>query len=135
MDEFKIQELQPTNSIRFFNGGNPAESSNEVLRISRDGIWANPDIPVDEAARLVLKALDVSIKQMVARAVEAEREAFAAHAVDIARRAVKAEIEACEKVCEKHAEVYASLPKNPTTDSAWAACVDLRDAIRARGKS
>jgi len=74
MNEFKIQELQPTNSIRFFNGGNPAESRNEVLRISRDGIWANPDISVDEATQLVLKALDVSIKQMVARAVDAERE-------------------------------------------------------------
>ena len=45
------------------------------------------------------------------------------------------EREACEKICEKHAEVYASLPKTPTTHSAWAACIDLRDAIRARGEA
>ena len=45
------------------------------------------------------------------------------------------EREACEKICEKHAEVYASLPKTTTTHSAWAACIDLRDAIRARGEA
>ena len=45
------------------------------------------------------------------------------------------EREVCEKMCEKHAEVYASLPKTPTTDSAWAACIDLRDAIRAIGEA
>lgn len=45
------------------------------------------------------------------------------------------ERDACAKVCEKHAEVYASLPKTLTTDTSWAACIDNRDAIRARGEA
>ena len=45
------------------------------------------------------------------------------------------EREACAKVCEKHAEVYASLPKTLTTDTSWAACIDMRDAIRAIGEA
>ena len=44
-----------------------------------------------------------------------------------------AEREACAQVCKKHADVYAKLEGNPTAKSAWAACIDNRDAIRARG--
>jgi hypothetical protein len=43
-----------------------------------------------------------------------------------------AEREACAEVCKKHADVYAKLEQNPTAQSAWAACIDNRDAIRAR---
>jgi ADP-dependent phosphofructokinase/glucokinase len=57
-------------NITFFGG-----ASKEVLRLSKDGIWANPDIPADEAAKLVLAAIDQNIKVMVDKAVEAEREA------------------------------------------------------------
>ena len=49
----------------------------EVLRLSSDGIWANPDIPADDAAKLVLAAIDYNIKVLVQKAVEAEREACA----------------------------------------------------------
>jgi hypothetical protein len=59
-------------NITFFGG-----ASKEVLRLSKDGIWANPDIPADEAAKLVLAAIDQNIKVMVDKAVEAEREACA----------------------------------------------------------
>ena len=45
-----------------------------------------------------------------------------------------AEREACAEVCKKHADVYAKLEGNPTAKSAWAACIDNRDAIRARGQ-
>ena len=45
------------------------------------------------------------------------------------------EREACAEVCKKHADVYAGLEENPTTQSAWAACIDNRDAIRARGQA
>ena len=76
MTDYKLHKVEPTNSIRFFNGTNTDER-NEVLRISRDGVWANPDIPVDDAAKLVLKALDGYVKTMVGQAVEAEREACA----------------------------------------------------------
>ena len=46
-----------------------------------------------------------------------------------------AEREACAEVCKKHADVYAKLEGNPTAQSAWAACIDNRDAIRARGQA
>lgn len=46
----------------------------ELFRISRDGIWAHPDVPVDETAKKVIEALDSYIKELVQKAVEAERE-------------------------------------------------------------
>lgn len=61
------------NSIRFYN--NHAIDNIEILRLSKDGIWANPEIPADEAAKLVLEAIDYNIKVMVQKAVEDEREA------------------------------------------------------------
>ncbi len=45
------------------------------------------------------------------------------------------EREACAKVCKKHADVYAGLEQNPATQSAWAACIDNHDFIRARGQA
>jgi hypothetical protein len=45
------------------------------------------------------------------------------------------EREACAKICKKHADVYAGFEQNPTTQSAWAACADNYDAIRARGEA
>ena len=53
------------------------DSSIEVLRLSKDGVWANPDIPVDKAAKLVLEAIDHNIKVLVEKAVADEREACA----------------------------------------------------------
>jgi hypothetical protein len=61
------------NTIQF-HSGTPAT---EVLRLSKDGIWANPDIPADDAAKLVLEAIDDNIKILVQKAVLAEREACA----------------------------------------------------------
>jgi len=46
----------------------------EILRITKEGVWANPDIPVDEAAKKVLEAIDHNIKVLVQKAVEEERE-------------------------------------------------------------
>jgi hypothetical protein len=53
------------------------DTNTEVLRLSKDGIWANPEIPADEAAKLVLAAIDHNIKVLVDKAVLAEREACA----------------------------------------------------------
>ncbi len=47
------------------------------MRLSRDGIWTNPAVPVDELAQKVLEILDKNIKVLVQRAVEDEREACA----------------------------------------------------------
>ena len=51
---------------------------------------------------------------------------------DRLKAAVLEERKACAEVCKKHADVYAKLEENPTAKSAWAACIDNRDAIRAR---
>jgi len=45
------------------------------------------------------------------------------------------ERESCAEICKKHADVYAGLGQNPTTKSAWAACIDNLDAIQARGQA
>ena len=39
----------------------------EVLRITKDGIMGNPNVPVDEAAEAVLRALDGYIKNLTQR--------------------------------------------------------------------
>jgi hypothetical protein len=62
-----------SNITTFYSDPNPLE----ILRITKEGIWANPDIPVDEAAKKVLEAIDHNIKVLVQKAVEEEREACA----------------------------------------------------------
>jgi hypothetical protein len=61
------------------------------LRLSKDGIWANPEIPVDDAAKLVLEAIDDNIKILVQKAVLAEREACAGLCDRFANRMMTAE--------------------------------------------
>ena len=55
--------------------------------------------------------------------------------MQFAKLVADAEREACAKVCKKHADVYAGLEQNPATQSAWAACIDNHDIIRARGQA
>jgi hypothetical protein len=54
---------------------------------------------------------------------------------DFAKLVAAKEREACTEICKKHADVYAGLEQNPTAKSAWAACIDNLDAIRARGQA
>lgn len=61
-----------TNSIQFFKSVSNGPSI-EVLRIYKDGIWVNPEVPVEEAAQAVLRALD----KIVEREIQEEREACA----------------------------------------------------------
>lgn len=76
MTEYKFQGSQEmANTIRFYNTLDGQQT--EVLRISTDGFTANPDVPVDEAADAVLRALDTYLKNMVAKALTAERERIA----------------------------------------------------------
>jgi len=84
----------------------------EVMRIDKNGVTINSEIPLDEAAQHVINALDAHIQHLV-----------------------RSEREACAEICKKHADVYAGLEKNPTTQAAWAACIDNCDAIRARGQA
>jgi hypothetical protein len=76
--DFVTGKDMTTNTIQFYS-----DKSTEVLRLSKDGIWANPNVPVDDVAKLVLEALDYNIKVLVKKAVVNEREA-------------------CAKVCDDH---------------------------------
>ena len=69
-----------TNTIYFSSG----EPSVEVLRLSKDGIWANPDIPADEAAKFVLNAIGHNIEVLVQAAIKAEREACSELCIELA---------------------------------------------------
>ena len=55
------------------------------------------------------------------------------------KKAIEQEREACAEICKKHADVYALLEQNPhsfgTAKPAWAACIDNRDTILARGQA
>jgi len=74
-DEHTITDTSaPTGTIHFYNSH--AADNVEVLRLSKDGLWANPDVPVDETAKLVLAAIDNNIRLMVEQAVKAERAAM-----------------------------------------------------------
>lgn len=87
LQQYKLHDSRP-NSILFFGAVN--DQRTEVLRISKDGIWANPDVPVDDAAKAVLAAVDGYVKGMVEKAVTA---------------AVNDEIEACAAIAHE-AEPY-----------------------------
>jgi len=64
-DAAKFAFTQPPNNIIFFN--TLGDKQVEVLRISKDGITTNPDVPVDEAAAAVIRALDGHIQNLVNR--------------------------------------------------------------------
>jgi len=48
---------------------------------------------------------------------------------------IAAEREACAEICKKHADVYGAFEPTPELQAAWAACIDIRDAIQARGEA
>jgi hypothetical protein len=77
------------NTIKF-HSGTPAT---EVLRLSKDGIWANPEIPVDDAAKLVLAVISDNIEILVQMAVLAEREACAKLVEEIEARCVAKDVD------------------------------------------
>jgi hypothetical protein len=58
-----------------------------------------------------------------------------ANLMQFAELVSRAEREACAEVCKKHADFYAGLEPSPIAQSAWAACIDNRDTILARGKA
>jgi hypothetical protein len=85
----------------------------EVLRLTQNGIWANPDVPPDEAAKLVLAALDFELSVLVQEAVKAEREA-------------------CAKVCD---EMEKKAEEHGTECCKWPTPSDCAYVIRARGNT
>ena len=73
----------PPSSITFF--GTFPMSNTKVMEITKDGIWANPDVSVDDTAKAVLDALDGYIKKLVKEVVHQEREACAKLAEEMER--------------------------------------------------
>jgi hypothetical protein len=98
-----------TNTIYFSSG----EPSVEVLRLSKDGIWANPDIPVDDAAKFVINAIGHNIKVLVKAAVSEEREA-------------------CAKLLEEAAQAAKDVDPH---GFVWIAIKTSAEGIRARGQA
>ena len=77
---------------------------------------------------------------MLAEAIDQDREykswhVSTRHLMALVARVVAEEREACAEICKKHADFYAGLEPSPIAQSAWAACVDNRDTIRARGQA
>jgi len=105
---------QPTGNICFF--GTHADNSTEVLRLSKDGVWANPDIPVDKAAKLVLEAIDHNIKVLVEKAVADEREA-------------------CAKVCDIEVSVNVTNANEAYQEGRSMGSMVCAAAIRARSNT
>ena len=87
------------------------EQAKEVMRITRTGIWVNPDMTVNEAAKAVLESIDKNIKFLVQRAVEDEREA-------------------CAKVCDDLADAHEQMNQWGSHKTAES----LAQAIRARSE-
>ncbi len=135
---------QQTGSIQFLMG-----DSTEVLRISRDGITANPDVPIDEIAQTVLEALVDNIRVLVQRAAEAERNKVAQWMIDrsyatghgdtvedllkeLAQSVREEERELCAQVCENMSLEWQNQPN--IAQAELATIMDCALAIRARGE-
>jgi hypothetical protein len=93
---------------------NEAAIDKPLMTLSREGLWVDPEIPADETARLVLAAIDKSIRFMVASAIAEEREACAKVADD------------CRY--EHHISLTSMPPQNGTA-------VGIANRIRARGEA
>jgi hypothetical protein len=99
----------------------------DIIRMAREAS-ASGDIE-----ELTGDAIERFYDIATAAAVEQERKEFAVHAIDIARKAIEEEREACAKVCEtgvdtEHPTVKGHIMKN------FGASSHLAEAIRARGE-
>jgi hypothetical protein len=74
-----VRQVLPADKITFFGTGFSTgdKFGTEVMRITRDGVWVNPDVAVDDTAKAVLQAIDGYVKVLVQRAVQDEREKLA----------------------------------------------------------
>lgn len=90
----------------------PGSESVEVMRLTRNGIWANPDVEIDNTAKIVLAALDAQLKELVQKAVAAERKA-------------------CAKLCCDMIDAEYKTGKVDHNEMAWTQY--CAEAIRARG--
>ena len=73
--QYSLCETLAPNTITFTR--NAAE---KVMTISKDGVWVNPNVPVDEASAAVIEALDQHIKALVKRETAQRDELLEANA-------------------------------------------------------
>ena len=64
-DGVKYSITTPPSNIIFYD--NSTGEQREVMRITKDGITSNPDVPTDEGAKAIIRALDGYIKNLVNR--------------------------------------------------------------------
>ena len=64
-----------------------------------------------------------------------KREVFIYRLEAFAKLVAAKERKACAEMCKKHADVYGAFEPTPSSQAAWAACIDIRDQIRARGEA
>ena len=96
----------------YFYAGNTVE----VMRLSRDGVWVNPDLKPDEVAQVVLNALDYNIKLLVERAVEQDR----------------AKLRHCMKVMQEEADAYLAWHSD-TNATLLAKIAALKEYLNDKG--
>ena len=65
--EYTLADTRPNNIVFYDTSKGPQR---EVLRISPEGVTSTPDVPVDEAAQAVIRALGGYLKQMVQKEYE-----------------------------------------------------------------
>jgi hypothetical protein len=106
----------PPSTITFFS--NIPEPRVKVMEITKDGIWVNPDVSVDDTAKAVLSALQVYIGNLVGQAVNQEREECA---------------KACEEIANS-AYAFWKVDADPTEQGREIGAEHCAQAIRARGK-
>ena len=74
MEDYNFQKpsaaITPA-AITFF--GTFSMQNTKVMEITKDGIWVNPDLSVDDTAKAVINALEVYINTLVERVRYEER--------------------------------------------------------------
>ena len=60
--QYSLGIISPPSSVTFMMNNN-----DEAMRITKEGVWVNPNIPVDAAANAVIGVLDQHIKALVKR--------------------------------------------------------------------
>lgn len=70
----KLANTEPQSTFALYGGG----SNKEIMRLSKDGVWVDPGLTTDEAAKAVIAALDTHHKHVFAKKDAAMRQALVA---------------------------------------------------------
>jgi hypothetical protein len=106
-------------------------TQDEIIEMAKQ-VWLS-DYGVQTICRGSEVEMDLETLQSFAKLVaEKEREEFAVHAVDIARRAIAEEREACAKLCDSTIEQTYISGYTGAVHSGRRECAEL---IRARGQA